>query len=105
MTTKDYGPLMAVLMILSEQSVTAVALLRVCGAMFTLGRLAHGLCFGFMKHSMVLRTGGMVLSLAALGAIAIALLLTILYTRPHVRDTARNADNRWQVGITRGVKL
>ena len=57
MTTKDYGPLMAVLMILGEQFVKVVALLRVCGAMFTLGRLAHELCFGFMKHGMVLRTG------------------------------------------------
>lgn len=74
----EYTPLMLVLMILAEQSGTAVIMLHVCGAMFTLGRLAHGLCFGFMKHSMVLRTGGMGLSLAALGAIAIALLQTIL---------------------------
>ena len=46
--------------------------------MFLFGRLAHGFCFDFMKHSMPLRTGGMVLTLAALSSMAIAQLLALL---------------------------
>ncbi|MGC6497389.1 MAG: MAPEG family protein [Candidatus Puniceispirillaceae bacterium] len=74
----EYTPIMLVLMLIAEQSGGSATLLHSCGAMFLFGRLAHGFCFGFMKHSMPLRTGGMVLTLAALGSMAIAQLLALL---------------------------
>tara|TARA_B100000963_G_C22379923_1_gene559662 strand:+ start:320 stop:529 length:210 start_codon:yes stop_codon:yes gene_type:complete len=69
---------MLVLTLIAEQSGASATLLHICGAMFFVGRLAHSFCFRFLTHSMPLRIGGMVLTLTALGSIAIAQLLTLL---------------------------
>ena len=74
----EYTPIMLVLMLIAEQSSASATLLHSCGAMFLVGRLAHGFCFGFLAHSMPLRIGGMVLTLTALGSMAIAQLLALL---------------------------
>ena len=47
-------------------------------AEFLVGRLTHGFCFGFLTHSMRLRIGRMVLTLTALGSMAIAQLPALL---------------------------
>ena len=74
----EYTPIMLVLMLIAEQSGASATLLHICGAMFLVGRLVHGFCFGFLAHSMPLRIGGMVLTLTALGSMAIAQLLAVL---------------------------
>ena len=74
----EYTPIMLVLMLIAEQSGASATLLHIYGAMFLVGRLAHGFCFGFLTHSMPLRIGGMVLTLTALGSMAIAQLLALL---------------------------
>ena len=74
----EHTPIMLVLMLIAEQSSASATLLHSCSAMFLVGRLAHGFCFGFLAHSMPLRIGGMVLTLTALGSMAIAQLLALL---------------------------
>ena len=74
----EYTPIMLVLMLIAEQSGASATLLHICGVMFLVGRLVHGFCFGFLAHSMPLRIGGMVLTLTALGSMAIAQLLAVL---------------------------
>ena len=69
---------MLVLMLIAEQLGTSATLQHICGAMFFFERLAHGFCFGFLTHSMLLRIGGMVLTLTALDSMAIAQLLALL---------------------------
>ena len=74
----EYTPIMLVLMLIAEQSGASATLLHIWGAMCLVRRLAHGFCFGFLTHSMPLRIGGMVLTLSALGSMAIAQLLALL---------------------------
>ena len=70
----EYAPVMLILMFLGEQQGLSATTLHLLGGMFLVGRLAHGICFGFMTHSMPLRIGGTALTLTAIGALAIRLL-------------------------------
>ena len=47
------------------------------GWLFVIGRLMHGICFGFMKQNMTLRVGGTLLSFLIISVLAINLLLNI----------------------------
>ena len=46
--------------------------------MVLLGRVMHGICFGFMEFNMPLRFGGMLLTLLALINISVSLLIVAL---------------------------
>ncbi|MEO0436189.1 MAG: MAPEG family protein [Pseudomonadota bacterium] len=71
----EYAPMMLLMLFLLEQQGASAALLHGLGGTFLLGRLMHGFCFAFMKKSVPLRIGGMVLSLTCLLLGAILLLL------------------------------
>jgi len=71
----EYAPIMLILMFLAEQQGLSATALHLLGGMFLVGRLAHGVCFGFMTQSMLLRIGGTALTLTAIGALAIRLLV------------------------------
>ena len=71
----EYAPIMLILMFLAEQQGLSATALHLLGGMFLVGRLAHGVCFGFMTQSMLLRIGGTTLTLTAIGALAIRLLV------------------------------
>ena len=73
----EYAPIMLILLYLLETlpagSVTETTL-HILGGTFLLGRLMHGICFGFTTSSMPLRIGGTALTLLSLiGASAILL--------------------------------
>ncbi|MEM9396685.1 MAG: MAPEG family protein [Pseudomonadota bacterium] len=71
----EYAPMMLLLLFFLEQQGASAGLLHGLGGTFLLGRLMHGFCFAFMKKSMVLRIGGMVLTLTCLLLGAALLLL------------------------------
>ena len=55
----EYAPLFLILMLALELSDASKSLLYICGIIFTLGRLMHGIAFSFMKKNGYLRIGGM----------------------------------------------
>ena len=63
------------LMYLAEVSDLSDMRLHITGLALLIGRLMHGICFGFMEFNMPLRVGGMVLTLVALVNISISLLI------------------------------
>jgi len=77
----EYAPIMLILLYLLEslhsESLTQ-STLHVLGGTFLLGRLMHGMCFGFMKSSMPLRIGGTMLTLFPLMGAAILLLTLVV---------------------------
>ena len=77
----EYAPIMLILLYLLETLPAASATqttLHVLGGSFLLGRLMHGICFGFMLSSMPLRIGGTALTLFPLIAAAVRLLKSVL---------------------------
>ena len=77
----EYTPIMLILLYLLETlpaaSVTQTTL-HMLGGAFLLGRLMHGICFGFMTSSMPLRIGGTALTLFPLMGAAILLLTLVI---------------------------
>ena len=62
----EYAPMMVILLYLLETSGTGAIILHGLGLAFLIGRLMHGICFGFMKSSVPLRIGGTALTLTPL---------------------------------------
>jgi uncharacterized membrane protein YecN with MAPEG domain len=68
----EYAPLFFVLLYLAEESGTHNHILHSLAIMFMIGRLMHGILFSFMlRKSIILRGGGMFLTLLALGLIGL----------------------------------
>ena len=70
----EYAPIFLILMVLAEMHGMAPASLHYYGMAFVLGRLMHGVCFGFMKRNLFLRVGGTVLTLFPILGLAVVLL-------------------------------
>ena len=68
----EYAPLFLILLFLFEFSNLNSLYLHVAGIFFFLGRLMHGIGFGFTLHSPILRIGGM--SLTFLGFLILLIL-------------------------------
>ena len=62
----EYAPMMLIVLYLLEISGAGTTTLHSLGLSFLIGRLMHGVCFGFMKSSMPLRIGGTALTLTPL---------------------------------------
>ena len=69
----EYAPMMVIVLYLLEVSGADTTTLHSLGLSFLLGRLMHGVCFGFMKSSMPLRIGGTALTLGPLLIAAVLL--------------------------------
>ena len=69
----EYAPMMLILLYLLEAGGAEASTLHGLGLSFSIGRLMHGICFGFMRSSMPLRIGGTVLTLTPLLIAAIIL--------------------------------
>ena len=63
----EYAPLILILIAIMELNQVPIWQLHLVGAMALLGRLLHGYCFAFTDSLPLARTGGMVLTLTALG--------------------------------------
>ena len=74
----EYVPMVLLMMYLAEAADLSPLRLHITGALLLLGRVMHGVCFGFMEFNMPLRLGGMVLTLLALINISVSLLIVAL---------------------------
>ena len=68
----EYAPLFFILLYLAEIAGTHNHILHSLAVMFMIGRLMHGILFSFMlKKSIILRGGGIFLTLLALGLVGL----------------------------------
>ena len=68
----EYAPLFFILLYFAEEAGTHNHILHSLAIMFMIGRLMHGILFSFMlRKSIVLRGGGMFLTLLALGLVGL----------------------------------
>ena len=74
----EYAPIFLLLLFLAEYHAQAQWFLALVAVLFLAGRLAHGIAFSFMKSNMLLRVGGMVLTLTSLILLAGANLLMLV---------------------------
>jgi uncharacterized membrane protein YecN with MAPEG domain len=74
----EYAPTFLILLFLAEATGTSTTAIHAYGLTFLAGRLAHGICFGFMTRSMALRVGGTALTFASILGLAAQLLLRYL---------------------------
>jgi uncharacterized membrane protein YecN with MAPEG domain len=71
----EYAPIFLILMLVAEMGGLKETALHSYGVVFLVARLMHGLCFGFLKHSMVLRVGGTTLTLGSILGLAVLVLM------------------------------
>ena len=74
----EYAPIFLLLLSLAEYHAQAQWFLALVAVLFLAGRLAHGVAFSFMRSNMLLRVGGMVLTLTSLILLAGANLLMLV---------------------------
>ena len=74
----EYVPMVLLMMYFAEAAELSPLRVLITGSLLLLGRVMHGICFGFMKFNMPLRFGGMVLTLLALINISVSLLIVAL---------------------------
>ena len=73
----EYAPMFLILMFIAESGSVSSFSLHYYGGTFLLGRLMHGICMGFMEKSVVLRSGGTILTLLPLLGISVLLLMQL----------------------------
>ena len=73
----EYAPMFVILMFLAESGGVSSFSLHYYGGTFLLGRLMHGTCMGFMEKSVLLRSGGIILTLLPLLGISVLLLMQL----------------------------
>ena len=73
----EYAPMFMILMFIAESGGVSSFSLHYYGGTFLLGRLMHGICMGFMEKSVVLRSGGTILTLLPLSGISVLLLMQL----------------------------
>ena len=65
----EYAPIFLILLLVAEQTSVAPWALHACAICFCMGRLMHGILFGFLDKSIPLRVGGMALTLTGITAL------------------------------------
>ena len=71
----EYAPIFLILMLVAEMGGLKETALHSYGIVFFVARLMHGLCFGFLKHSPILRVGGTALTLGSILGLAVLVLM------------------------------
>ncbi len=75
----ESAPLFAVMVLLAEMQGANVWLTGLVAGAFLIGRTMHGICLGFMKPTMPLRFGGMLLTLITMIAMTLVDLAIIVF--------------------------
>ena len=70
----EYAPIFLILLYFVETSGFSVTAIHWYGSVFVIGRLMHGICFGFFEKNMFLRVGGTVLTLFSILGLSVVLL-------------------------------
>lgn len=68
----EHAPLYLALSLLAEMQGASFVVLATAGAAFVIGRYAHGICFAFLRANLILRMGGMILTLLSFAAVLAA---------------------------------
>ena len=71
----EYAPIFLILMLVAEMGGLKETALHSYGIVFFVARLMHGLCFGFLKYSPILRVGGTALTLGSILGLAVLVLM------------------------------
>ena len=71
----EYAPIFLILMLVAEMGGLKETALHSYGIVFFVARLMHGLCFGFLKYSSMLRVGGTALTLGSILGLAVLVLM------------------------------
>ena len=66
----EYAPIFLLLMLTAELNGLSANALHNYGFLFFFARMMHGLCFGFLKHNMILRVTGTVMTMLAILGLA-----------------------------------
>jgi uncharacterized membrane protein YecN with MAPEG domain len=74
----EYAPFFLILLYFVEASGLDVTSVHWYGSVFVLGRLMHGVCFGFLERNMFLRVGGTVLTLFPILGLSVVLIRTFI---------------------------
>ena len=74
----EYAPIFLILLYFVETSGFSVTAIHWYGSVFVLGRLMHGVCFGFLEKNMFLRVAGTVLTLFPILGLSVVLLLRFI---------------------------
>ena len=70
----EYAPMFFLLMFIAEQNGYSSLALHYYGSMFLLGRIMHGVCFGFMEKNVLFRMAGIVITLGSILGLSIILI-------------------------------
>ena len=70
----EYAPMFFLLMFVAEQNGYSSLALHYYGGMFLLGRILHGVCFGFMEKNVLFRVAGTVITLGSILGLSTVLL-------------------------------
>ena len=70
----EYAPIFLILLYFVEKSGFGVTAVHWYGSVFVLGRLMHGVCFGFLEKNMFLRVVGTTLTLFPILGLSVVLL-------------------------------
>jgi uncharacterized membrane protein YecN with MAPEG domain len=71
----EYLPTFLVLLAIAELNGVSSTWLHVTGVTFAVGRVMHGICFGFLERSIPLRIGGTACTLTGLLAVIVLVLI------------------------------
>ena len=71
----EYAPFFLLMMFIAEKDGYSSLALHYYGRTFLLGRLLHGICFGFMNESFLLRVVGTVLTLSPILGLSTILII------------------------------
>ena len=71
----EFAPIFLILLYFVETSGFSVTAIHWYGSVFVLGRLMHGVCFGFLEKNMFLRVAGTVLTLFPILGLSVVLFL------------------------------
>ena len=74
----EYAPIFLILLYFVEASIIDVNSVHWYGSVFLLGRLMHGICFGFLEKNLFLRVGGTVLTLFPILGLSVVLLRSFI---------------------------
>ena len=74
----EYAPIFLILLYFVEASSIDVNSVHWYGSVFILGRLMHGICFGFFEKNLFLRVGGTVLTLFPILGLSVVLLRSFI---------------------------
>jgi len=74
----EYAPIFLILIFIAEYNGTHPHMLYMTGIIFLIARLMHGVAFGFMQYSPLLRVGGTLLTFLSILIISVSNIIEVI---------------------------